>query len=338
MIDLAQLARGLRRSAVLSDPRRLCAALGIDKDAKRQTGGLIIRCPSHEERNASCSVTVGPDGTVRARCFACDWTADAIGLIEVAMGLPFRDAIDAACDLAGVPRPSGDHAPRVPIADRVRRPADVSEPEARYPAERELTALWESARPVGDSPIASGHLEARGFDVAAVDARGLALALWDQSRLPGWARYRGEAEHSSSWLELGYLIILRTYDHDGQWRSVRAWRVLPGSGPKRLPPSGCTATGLVLANSAACALLRGETGPTRVLVVEGEPDWLTWSCRVDIPVIGILSGAWNEKFGAKIPLGSTVIIRTHLDDHGEKYARDVARTVKGRAHIRRLAA
>ncbi len=68
----------------LNNPRLLVAVLGLEDGSKSQAGGVIIRCPFHDERNASCSVTVGPDGTIRFRCHSCDATGDAFHLIAKA--------------------------------------------------------------------------------------------------------------------------------------------------------------------------------------------------------------------------------------------------------------
>ena len=57
----------VRRTLV--DPVRVCERLGLAKGARRQSTGLSIRCPAHAERTPSCSVTRGPDGTIRVRCF-----------------------------------------------------------------------------------------------------------------------------------------------------------------------------------------------------------------------------------------------------------------------------
>ena len=76
----------------LTDVWRLVGALGLERAAKRQQGGrgAIICCPAHNERNPSCSVTLGPDGTIRVRCFACGFAGDALSLIAAAHGLRTR--------------------------------------------------------------------------------------------------------------------------------------------------------------------------------------------------------------------------------------------------------
>jgi hypothetical protein len=68
------VAYDLRRE--LSDPPALCAALGLGvhpRDRIRQSKGLTVRCPRHG--GVSCSVTRAPDGTVRVKCFGCDFAA-----------------------------------------------------------------------------------------------------------------------------------------------------------------------------------------------------------------------------------------------------------------------
>jgi hypothetical protein len=131
------------------------------------------------------------------------------------------------------------------------------------------------------------------------------------------------------------------YDATGEMSSVRAWCVRPSEGPKRLPPAGYRATGLVLACGGAIALLaagRLPEGPSplRVLVVEGEPDFLTWATHfsdadTNAPLVfGVVSGAWTEAIASRIPDGTRVIIRTHHDSVGDGYAEVVRRTLHDR--------
>ncbi len=112
----------------------------------------------------------------------------------------------------------------------------------------------------------------------------------------------------------------------------------------RLPLAGWVsilhrASGLVMANKYALALLRTRRGPCRVLTVEGEPDFATASLRWPwLPVFGVGSGSWGPEFAARIPLGSEVVVMTHHDQAGDKYAEIVKATVKGRAQVVRSAA
>lgn len=101
-----------------------------------------------------------------------------------------------------------------------------------------------------------------------------------------------------------------------------------GDMPKRLPPKGKRAAELVLANRAAWAMLRGDT-PGRVLVAEGETDWLTLATVHDegIAVLGIGSGSWTDDFAAALPRGADVVVYTDPDDAGERYAQKVFESI-----------
>lgn len=96
----------LRRSSKLSDPRELARALGLEQGMQRQSRGVLVRCPNHDEKNASCSVIVGADGTVQCRCHACGWSADALGLVAKVNGLDtdrdFPRVKEIAAQIAGV--------------------------------------------------------------------------------------------------------------------------------------------------------------------------------------------------------------------------------------------
>ncbi len=67
----------------LSDPRDVCRRLGLDRGARPQGGGLMILCPAHQERTPSCSITRGPDGTLRAFAGA-GIMADSVAETELA--------------------------------------------------------------------------------------------------------------------------------------------------------------------------------------------------------------------------------------------------------------
>jgi hypothetical protein len=139
--------------------------------------------------------------------------------------------------------------------------------------------------------------------------------------------------------------MLPVYDERGRMRSVRAWCVSESNDPKRLPASGYRASGLVLACTSAVALLRAGVAPSdarpRVVVVEGEPDFLTWATRFsdaspNVPaVLGVVAGAWSDEIAARIPSGARVIVRTHRDAAGERYAEAIKRTLWDRCAVLR---
>lgn len=375
--DRPDHAGEIRRALDGMGARRVLEALGLAKGAQRQRGGLLVCCPAHAERTPSCSVQDTPRG-IAWHCFGCDAAGDALALVAAARGLStkgsgFVDVLREAADLAGLrhvldelaeqerakgqaetPRPvPAAKAPErldVPTLERpdvqpAKRPPPVETGERAYPDRAEVAALWRACRPVLDDAEASAMLRARGLSPEAVELHDLARAMPEGCPLPRWARFAGR-----TWLETGHRLLLPVFDEAGHMRSVRAWRVLEGQTPKRLPPAGHKAGGLVLANALGRMML--ETGarpewwpaghPFDVVITEGEPDLIAracWYSDADEPapaVLGIAgSGAWSQAIADRIPSGARVFIRTDLDEAGERYAREVARTLGGRCPLLR---
>ena len=71
--------------------------------AQRSGSGWMARCPAHEDRRPSLSISGGDDGRVLLKCYAnCD-----VNAITAALGLELRDlfppvAVAAGMDAAGV--------------------------------------------------------------------------------------------------------------------------------------------------------------------------------------------------------------------------------------------
>jgi len=327
-------AAEIRRTLV--DPLRVCDRLGLLKGSTRQPSGVTICCPAQPERNPSCSVTVGRDGTLRFRCFGCQATGDVLTLVATVHDLDirtdFREVLLAAAELAGLTQVVDEINDRKPYTPRPLPDLPEPGPERDYPPAAEVAALWAMAGSVLDDPASGGHLVGRKLDARLAASLGLLRALPDGATLPAWARYRGKP-----WTQSGHRMIARVFDAAGACRSVRSWRVEGDAPAKRLPPAGHRADGLVLANKRAQEMLAGDrVAPRVVVVVEGEPDFVT--CAIAWPslaVLGIMSGSWSEDFARRVPLGSEVIVRTHNDQAGDKYAADVIKTVKTRAVVRR---
>lgn len=321
-----------------SDPRKVAEALGLEV-FRGGAGYIKVLCPAHEERTPSCSIR-RVDGGIGVKCFGCDWGGDVFSLISAVERLGvFPDQLRRAAELAGRPDLAaqvgrrGDAEPlRAPPVPRQDAPAA---PARDYPPIAEIERLWGACTRVDADAEASAHLAGRGIEPGLVSRLDLVRALHPRTatdRMPEWARYRG-----AWWRDIGHRLIVRVFDADGTWRSVRSWRVRDGDPPKRLPPAGHRAAGLVLANGRAVEMLRDGIAPCQVVVCEGEPDWLVRaSMHRDRPVIGVLSGGWHEGFAARVPYGSEVVVRTHLDVAGERYAMAVIASVRGRAQVSRL--
>jgi CHC2 zinc finger len=341
---------------LLTDPLKLCTSLGLLDGAKRQGGGLLVRCPAHSERTPSCSVTPGPDGTVRARCFGCDWSGDALTLIAAVRGLSLRSSADFRGVLSEGAEIGGDHALASELragASRVDRelpPALPLAPPREYPPIAEVRELWDSAVSVEADPDAWEWLRSRGVDPRRVFESGVARVLPLGTKVPPWARYG-----AANWVATGHRLLIPVLDAAGTLRSVRACRIeeprdceVPEgleleavrrlqaerpSVPKRLPPAGCKASGLVMANRLALLMLRGHACPVRLVVVEGEPDFFTHATHSEDAVLGIVSGSWSDDFARAVPTGTRVFIRTHNDAAGDRYAATITDTLAQRCGV-----
>lgn len=332
--DRPDHAREVRSALV--DARRFCAALGLAKNSKPNGSGLLICCPSHGDRDPSCSVTNGPDGTLRAVCFGCDLRTDALGVIAIVRGLnlrdrdQFREALAEGAQIAGLYQLEAEILDGEVRPERPRVPPPEPRDERTYPPFGEAFRFWRLATEPADDPEVSGYLVGRRIDPELVGVRAIGRVL--SAPPPDWARYEGR-----TWLETGHRLVVRAFDAKGVPWALRGCRVRAGESPKRLPPSGYKSAELCLLNGAAWRMVRGQP-QGRVVVVEGEPDFMVWATRTEEPVIGLFSGSWTDGFAAAVTHGARVIIRTHEDDQGERYAQKVIESLKGRCELRRSTA
>ena len=328
------------RSA-LTNIQELVDKLGLSEHCKRTAAGISVLCPHHGERTPSCSVTTGPDGTIRVKCFGCQWTADALGLIAEVRGYStrdkdqFREVMIEGAEIAG----------RLQLADEIRgyvsnREANREKveppkpkPPPEYPRISEVVDLWETAKSIGDDSTAKSYLAGRAISVSAATERGLLRVIGFDTSRPAWAFCKG-----LPWFTTGHRLVTRVWSSDGVPRSVRSWQCDGRDYPKRLPPSGHAAKGLVLANKPAVELLKGKERPARVIIAEGEPDWVSVAtrCRPDEAVFGIGSGFWTDDHAKRIPNATPVLILTDLDEAGNKYAEEVAKSLNNRCPLWRL--
>lgn len=313
----------VRRTLV--DPERVCRGLGLLRGARKQPGGVHVRCPWHADHEPSCSITRGPDGTLRAKCFACGATGDAFGLVAARYGLDcrsdFPEVLLLAAELGGLHELAAELRGERPRAERELPPMPAPEPTREHPDPAEVADLWSSCLTISAEGECGVLLARRGLS----PGRELARAARDTPQ--PWARFQGQ-----TWASAGYRLILPLYDPNGAMASVRAWRVTEGDGPKRLPPAGRLSAGLCLASPNALRM----SGVVSLLVAEGEPDYLTLCQRYPgVPVIGVLSGAWTQAWADSVPFGSEVTLHTHHDDAGDRYAAQITATLKGRAIVRR---
>jgi hypothetical protein len=331
--------------AQLTDARALCIALDLWHGPKKGDphragrGGYLVPCPWCQDRSPPpCSVSLGPDGTLRAKCFACGATGDALSLIAAVHSLDLR--ADFAAVLGEAARLAGVAFAETPSR---KRTAPANDSPTTYPDKGEVFALWQDAYPVEGDDEARAYLEGRAIDPGMVDLYDLARVLQPWTSAPRWARCRGK-----SWATT-HRLLLPVVDYLGAVRSLRAWRCSPqppdDDDPKRTAPAGKALSGLILACPVARGMLAtgqapswaGPSRPLDVVITEGEPDFLTWASRVsdanEAPpaILGVVAGSWCDAIASRIPDGTRVIVRTHQDPTGDRYAAEIRESLVGRA-------
>ena len=347
----------------LSDARRVdvpsvAASLGLEVRGRGRAVS-VAPCPAcgAEKRGSSDRrgpVGIRPDGA-GWMCHSCGETGDGIRLASLAIGAgsgvptgwPDVRRFFAAAGWCDALTPVQRRSPRPTMPpQRAVRPDRAPAVDAT-----EVRRLWERCVPVTTDAGVAEWLERRGLDAAKVEDRDLARALPVKLTAPRLARCR-----RLPWTS-GWRCVLPTHDHYGELRGVRGRWIGPDEPPQGYPKEaaacGVPAAGRVLADPTALWLLRQDaapppatTAPDTVVIAEGTPDYLTWATRwgdaaEEAPgVLGIWQGAWTWELAAKVPRGCTVVIRTHADAQGERFAWvDVWPTVAaGRTVLRPVAA
>lgn len=325
MTSKADLTRQVK--VALANPYELANVLGlVNARSQKQARGIIVNCPAHKDTGRpNCSITVAKDGTARVKCHACGFKGDAITLVAAVHGLDlskeFKRALRLAAELAGQDALADEIGDGVPRPDRIHLPEPRQLPEAPWPDL--VDSVWDSSRQLSTCAPAWDMLMARGIDPRRVEARNLARILPERD-LPKWASFGRR-----TWNQTGHKLIVRAFDYCGNVKSLRAWRVNDGETPKRLPPSGCKSAGLVLADRLGWLALTDQSAPDVLWVVEGEPDWLAASLAAPggHGVLGVGSGSWSDDLAKKLCNLRCVMVATHPDEAGDRYALQVTGSV-----------
>ncbi len=327
MDDLARI------KSALSDPRHVLDNLGLLSSRKtftRQSRGFLICCPVHADRTPSCSVQT-KDGVLLWKCHGCDADGDVFSLVQAVHGIGFAEAKAECARMAGVSvddfRPT-NYNNKPTIAAKV-------EEERTWPSLSEVDALWGSCVALDAFSEVGSWLHSRGLDADRIAGQDIGRELCEAVTVPRWASFRGE-----SWFKTGHRLIVPMFDEIGVMRSVRGCRVIDGDSPKRLPPGGHKASGLVMACELGRAMLRGTFQPKQIVISEGEPDFFTLATMTGVAAtarIGIVNGSWNKAISDRIPNGAKVCIRTDNDRTGDRYADEITTTLGTRCELFRRA-
>ncbi len=164
------------------------------------------------------------------------------------------------------------------------------------------------------------------------------------AKVPSWAQF-----HGRTWTETGHRFVVPLWDSCGVMRNLhaRSVRLNTPNEEKAASPAGVSIRGLVMTNKYARRLFAGEVSeyvaqlrPWGVIIVEGVPDWLR--CQVDHAdtrapaIVGVIKGSWTQAHADAIPDGARVLIATHADHEGDKYAAGIKRTLAARVAAGRL--
>ncbi len=314
----AELTRQVK--VALANPYELANALGlVNARSQKQARGIIVNCPAHKDTGRpNCSITVAKDGTARVKCHACGFKGDAITLVGVVHGLDlkkeFKRALRLAAELAGQDALADEIGDGVPRPDRIHLPEPRQLPDPPWPDH--VTELWDSCLPISSDADVVAMLDKRGIDSYRVEKRNLARVIPNRG-LPPWASFGRR-----TWNQTGHRLVVRSFDSYGNVKALRAWRVIDGETPKRLPPSGCKSAGLVLADRLGWLALTGQSSPDVLWIVEGEPDWLAASLAAPggHGVLSVGSGSWSVELAKKLCNIRHVMVATHPDLAGDRYA------------------
>jgi hypothetical protein len=207
-----------------------------------------------------------------------------------------------------------------------------------FPPEHEVRDLWALCSPVNNVAQVAEWLRARGIDPEKIAGQDIARALPPEGDLPRWARFG-----SRDWIETQHRVILPLVDHRGRVRTVIARRLVAGDdAPKSVAPQrphrehpGFRRAGTAMASAAARARLADSTHRLeRLLIAEGEIDLMTWATELALPAlaaIGIFSGSWSPAWAQRFAADAEIVIATHPDEAGKRYAEQIEETLKSRA-------
>lgn len=309
-LDAAQI------KASLGDVAAVIAALRLTEGAKPQTGGLVIRCPFHDDRNASCSVVSYPNG-IGVKCHACGAKGDVLALIAKVNGL------DPRADFARVLQLGAELVEMVgPCV--AANPVVTVRPEIHDAAKRLLEQY-----PLASNPRAVRYLEQRGLIEEASAARWGALPddpaalasliaeLGGQAVALGIANAKGKAKLA------GHVLLIPWYSRDGRIDTVQRRMLEPKGDPKYAMPAGLGAR-----EPYGVDRLGGAAHP--LAIVEGALDTLAYRklCLeagierdvVGVPGVTTWKGEWDS-----LVIGRDVIVAFDDDAAGNDGAAKISK-------------
>lgn len=241
-----------------------------------------------------------------------------------------------------------------PLARPPRPVEALPEPLPNYLPREDVRDFWRACVRVTADAEVCAYLEHRGLDADEIDRLDLARAM-PVDTCPSWAVHRIDG-HVCTWAESGHRLVVPLYDHVGEPRSVIGRSVkclgLTIDGKHACHPKDYRKSttrgarkGLVMANPIAWIALAQGTGPVGrrderllVFVMEGEIDFLLRACvdhdgdrwGTQPAVFALFEGGWSQSIADRLPADACVLVETHADAAGDKYAERVLATLGDR--------
>lgn len=210
-------------------------------------------------------------------------------------------------------------------------------PSPIRPPALEVRSLWEACTPVTIDIEVTNWLVGRALEPKKCAMEDVVRALPSGLEPPDWAVF------GRPWNQSGHRVIVPMYGPEGELETLHA-RALrprdPKGRDKAASPKGAQVAGTIMANNVGLDLLRRTEGQgieafnAMVLIAEGVPDFLTWATHTEVyAVFGVIAGSWTDAFAECIPRDVRVLIRTHDDDTGHKYAQQIGETLRDRCQV-----
>ena len=295
----------------LTDVSALVQALDLAEGAKPQKDGLVVRCPFHDDGEASCSVRATNEGMFY-RCFSCGAKGDALLLIAKVK------ALDPKADFAEVMKVATEIADKS-ATNGATTSTGIAKPELHGPAERLLQRCS-----LETNSAVTTYLRKRGLLEEAIADRWGALP-GDRARLNRLIEELGDDART---LDLcsgaglpkyaDHVLLIPWRGVDGEICLLQRRALTSDAKPKYVMPSGCGAT-------TPYGIDRVSPSEGNLAIVEGAIDVLAYRklCALEnivrdvIGIAGVTS--WKKEWDTLVA-GRDVLLSFDNDDAGNSCA------------------
>lgn len=271
----------------------IAKALGGHRSGPR----WMARCPAHDDRTPSLSITEGHDGRLLVHCFAgCEWHG-------------IRDVLKAR----GLwPGDSGQPASYVPITSGVQRRAEREREERRKIAA--ARRLWAAGKPITARDPAGSYLLSRSL-----------TGPW-----PPTLRYVAEVRHPTGEMVPAFVAVASRWPHRSP-SAVQLTALTPGGHKAPLKPVRWTRG--VLRGSAVRLAPWSHGRP--IVLTEGVEDGLAVLHAFPDAAPWAVLGAGNV-VRVVLPEKADVILALDGDSSGQENSGVAAEALSARGHMVRV--